>query len=321
MSTRYLLVQLLVFAMGLIALNGAIGRLSKNAVPRQLLRRPQLAAPATDVYLGNSLMAAALDEDAIRSVNPSTVPLNMGLGSTSVVEHLILYQAAAKSHPIRRVYYGFFDDQLTAVPSGTWNDLVGNRAMAYYAGPDTAAKFYAAGDAWLSLQIRTVGWLPMFTERQTIWSKVERVRRILGSRGLPADRTNRFGRADDFAQLEASDAESFARDRASDAGVGVPLTPAIAELLRSVRESGAQPVLVLMPMPRSHRSRFYSSNGWAEYSRWIHELARRAGATVLDASDWVDDKGFADPLHLDSNGAADFSKRLAVQPLSAPREP
>ena len=40
--------------------------------------------------------------------------------------------------------------------------------------------------------------------------------------------------------------------------------------------------------------------------------SEREGGIYLVASDWIEDDGFADHLHLNAQGAAEFSRRLAT---------
>jgi hypothetical protein len=254
-------------------------------------------------------MAAGLNDETVREVDNRAIPLNLALGSSSSVEHLILYRATLVRHSPKRVYYGFFDNQLTEVPAMGWNDLTGNRAMVYYADGDLV-RFSGSIDYLLQWRLRAVGLFPVLVERLAIWSKVERIRRFFGAIGLPRRVANRFGAVDDFSQLEASNEAAFARDRANEVVTRTPFAPSVAELLRTVKLRKGAIILVLMPMPKAHRDRYYASKEWGEYFEWISQLARESGAEVIDAADWVDDEGFVDPLHLGSQGAISFSRRL-----------
>jgi lysophospholipase L1-like esterase len=52
-------------------------------------------------------------------------------------------------------------------------------------------------------------------------------------------------------------------------------------------------------------------------------LSEAAGALFINASDWLPDDHFADDLHADEDGTADFSKRLAavLKPLVSKQPP
>src|SRR5437870_5107325 len=120
-------------------------------------------------------MAAGLDEAAFLAAAPGRRGLNAALGGTPPVEHYLICsrqdrQAAAG------VYYGFYDTQLTAHPSGDWATLVGNRAIVYYVDPDLALQFYFPEQPTKVFFLKLASRLPMLVERQAIWLRVERLR-------------------------------------------------------------------------------------------------------------------------------------------------
>jgi hypothetical protein len=294
----------------LLLANLAVQRLSRNSVPRQVLRSVAQTDEATHVFFGNSLMASGLDPAEFARGRPDCRPLNLGMGASSPVEDLILLRSA-KKYRAAVVVYGYFDRQMTDPVSRRWGDLFGNRAMGYYAGLDTAVKYYAAGDPWLAFEMRATAAVPFLVERGAVWGKVETLRRRLGGLGLPAVAENQFGRAGDFAALEASDPQEFADRAASDARDEVPLSPAVAEFVRLAQERHAGLVVVEMPVPSDHRRRFYAGPEWAAYREHVAALIRQAGGRHVDASDWVPDGGFSDALHMNETGAAQFSRRLS----------
>ncbi|WP_439625379.1 hypothetical protein [Gemmata sp.] len=310
MNASYFITQLAVTAIVLGAANWFVARAAVNTVPRQLLRHCEEGNPATDLFLGNSMMAAGLDETAFTTARPDRHGLNAGLGSTGPVEHYLIYDRLGR-HRGATVYYGFFDGQLTEPAVGGWDDLVGNRAMAYYVSPGVAAGFYAPGNLLAAWRIRTLGWVPALVERQTIWAKVERVRRVLGEVGLPNKDVNRFGRVEDFALLEPTDDADFATSCRRVVQERQPLTPAIAAILGRAVENGSPVVIVEMPVTDEHRRRFYSNPEWAAYREYVADLIRTAGGEYLVASDWVGPEGFADHLHLNAVGARTFTRRIA----------
>jgi hypothetical protein len=294
----------------LLVANVAVQRFSRNSVPRQVLRSVAQTDEATHAFFGNSLMASGLDPAAFARGRPDCRPLNLGLGASSPVEDLILLKSAEK-YRAAVVVYGYFDRQMTDPAPRRWGDLFGNRAMGYYADLDTAVKYYAAGDAAMAAEMRATALVPFLVERGAVWGKVEALRRRLGGLGLPAVAENQFGRAADFAALEASDPQEFAARAAAAARDGVPLGPAVAEFVRLAGEQHAGLVVVEMPMPSDHRRRFYAGPEWAAYREHVATLVRQAGGRHVDASDWVADGGFADALHMNEAGAVQFSRRLS----------
>jgi len=307
MSLRQLALQLLLAAAALVAINAAVTLMARTSVPRQLLRHGEQSDPATDLFLGNSTMAAALNERVFAVVKPGR-PLNLALGATGPVEHCLIWRLQSK-HRVADVYYGFFDSQLTDPLHGTWETLVGNRAMAYYVDPDTAIDYYARESPFKALGMRLTANVPVMVERLAIWSKVEKLRRAIGEIGMPKRDVNRFGRADDFTLLEA-DSKEFARRCERAVAERQPLSPPIAEIIDTTRVNGARIRVVEMPMPAEHRRRLNSSHEWRSYRNHVIELIHNAGGDYVDASNWIDDVGFADNVHLNAAGAAQFSTRL-----------
>ena len=308
MTVRALVVQLLL-AMAVIALaNLGIQKLAANSNPRQLLRRGERAEHATDLFLGNSTMAAGLDEAAFAESCPESRPLNMALGATAPVEHFLIYSRQDKHRPVT-VYYGFLDTQLTDLPNGGWETLVGNRAMAYYVDLDSALKFYAADSCIKDASLRFVAKFPMLVERYTAWSKVEILRRTFGEVGLVKKETNRFGRAEDFSLLE-DDPKEFAGRCQRVTALCTPLSPPVSAIIQKAKGNGASITVVEMPVTEQHRSRFYSSPDWENYRTHLIQLVHDTGATYLSASDWIGEDGFSDHLHLSRSGAKTFSLRL-----------
>ncbi len=314
MAIRQLAVQVLLGAAVLLVANICVRFLARNSVPRQLLLRGERAEPATDLFLGNSTMAAGLDETAFASVKPGR-PLNIALGASSPVEHYAIYRQQDK-HRTAAVYYGFLDTQLTDLPKGGWDTLVGNRAMAYYVDPDAAIRFYAADSPGRAFSLRLVGKVPILVERTSLWAKVEMVRRFLGEIGMPKKETNRFGRAEDFSLLEADSDEFVHRCRRA-AADRIPLSAPLTAIFAQAKEWGTAVHVVEMPMPEGHRRRFYNSPEWKAYRAHLIELVQAAGGVYVPASDWVGEAGFADNLHLNAAGANEFSVRLGrwVQPV------
>src|SRR5262249_9580120 len=137
---------------------------------------------------------------------PGSRPLNLGLGATKPVEHYLIYKRQIRHHGAK-LYYGFLDTQLTDPPDGGWESLVGNRSAAYYLDPAAAPELDFPNDRWGEWGFRTSARVPMLVERAAVWGRVEKLRRWLADAGVPAREANRFGRADDFALLEADEAE------------------------------------------------------------------------------------------------------------------
>lgn len=269
----------------------------------------------TDIALGNSLIRSGFDPDAYdrELAADHVVAMNAGLGASSVVEHLeILSRALERDDSIRVAIYGFFDFQLTDPPVATVSDLFGNRAMSYYAAPAIALKFYEMPPRD-RIEFRLLRHVPVWVDRGVLWSEVENLRRAIGQVGMPAVATNQFGRASDFALLEAGSPADFEKEcrLAIDGARG--LSRPIVQLIADARAHGARVVIVEMPLPPAHRREFYALPAWQEYSRYIAARVRDCGADYVQASDWITNPSeFADPLHMTESGAIEFSRRLAT---------
>lgn len=308
MTLRHLLIQLGLAAGMMVVANVAVQCLAINSVPRQLLRTAERSEPATDLFLGNSTMAAGIDEASFARQRPLCRPLNLGLGASSPVEHYLIYRQQRK-HANARVFYGFIDTQLTDPPTGDWNSLVGNRAMAYYVEPDVSRAFFTAESPMQDLLFRLYSHIPIAVERYAIWAKVEKLRRHAAQFGLPARITTPFGNADDFA-LQQLDTENFISRCEQALYENLPLNAPITSLFKRVRKSGNELYVVEMPMPTDHRSRYYAVPAWLAYRAHVKKLVTSFDGVYVEAAEWIQDDGFADALHMNRNGAMGFSYNL-----------
>jgi hypothetical protein len=309
---RQLVLAAAVLLAGLVVMNLVVTILTRNSVPRRVMRHARESRSASVIALGNSVVASGFDEVAFDSGAGLSAPrgaANLGLGACSTVEQLLLLRYAL-SHGVHAdlVVYGFYDFQLTTPNRFTTSDLIGNHAMLYYVEPLYARRFYSLS-LHDSFQFRAMHSIPMFRERGAIWAKVEILRRAMAQQGMPAERTNRMGRAADFSLLESDNAEDFRLQ--SEASVNVPLASSVSELLRQTHDLGLTIAVVEMPMRGEHRRLFYDTPWWSQYVSHIRNLLVPFNASYVDASDWIqDDALFDDPLHLSTRGAAQFSQRL-----------
>ena len=313
-SARRLGVQVTVWLTVLVTANVAVARLTANAIPRQMIRTIERSPSITDLFVGTSQIVAAVDADAFERARRDTRALNAGMGATSIIEHDILMQRALSRHPAR-AYYGFWNTPLTDEPPSGWRDLFGNRAMSYYVDRETAIGFIAPHDPVRAWSIRLTSLVPLIVERAALWGNVERLRRTLAGAGGPAQATNRFGRVQDFALLEQTE-DAFRRACREPVERSSGLVAPAVDMLDRGREAGAKVVMVLMPMPRSYRDRFYTTSEWQRYVTYVAGEIRRHGGVYLDASDWVDDNGFVDAVHISPAAARTFSTRLAAWSVS-----
>ncbi len=151
MKSRRLIIAVATLLVILAAYNVLIARAARTSQRQRILTRlSQMPAQTGCIFLGNSLVEAGCDVEAIKDSWAGTPPemtaVNLALGATSPVEHYLILDQALRQ-PLQRakyLVYGFFDDQLHSPPAGDWSDLVGNRALSYYF-PEQAASLYAPG--------------------------------------------------------------------------------------------------------------------------------------------------------------------------------
>ena len=301
----------------LICLNLAIVRAARQLPPQQLLQRIERTAAKTRfVFLGDSQMAADIDpalfSAACARPNDLRPSINVGIGATKASEHfLILEQLLAHAPAADVVFYGFYDNLLTEPVPSRFQELGGNRALAFL-WPARAAELIFPSQPVSQWQFRFIATIPMVAERLGIWAKVERARRYLAAIGVPPAAESRFGRAADFAGAEPADEHRFEESLGRAVREQQPLNHSVKEILRLSSSRNLTFHLILMPVPSGHRTRFYRSTAWIEYLNHIRDLIG-SGAQVIDASDWLADENFEDALHAAPTGAKLFSAQLAQQ--------
>jgi len=312
-KNRRFLISGIVAMVILVSYNLIIHRIARTSQRQQLVTALDRIPADTDcLFIGNSRVEAGLNAEAFRENWPGGTiqPRNIALGATYPVEHyLILKKALSHKLPVKYIVYGFFDDELNAPPSGKWQELVGNRALSYYF-PDMAAEIYAPGSALKKWELRVASKVPMFSERSSLWGKVDILRENFGGVGMPRREKNRFGFVQNFNALEASNVEDFNQRSlaAAESGFSIP----VQKIIQLAREQGATLVLVEMPMPSRHRQIFYSTEAWSKLSERLQSLAAENHLRYISASDWVqNDAEFEDATHLNEAGARDFSRQLA----------
>jgi hypothetical protein len=304
-------------ALGVIVVFNIFLALKVDSFPKLIMRKMR-AAPRIDIlFFGNSLMQAGFDPVAFASAWPSstTAPstFNAGMGWSSPVEHYVLAHQTLLQHPeVHYLVYGFYDFQLIAQEGFGWNDLEGNRAMAYSMEPDTSAALYAPGSAWEKWRFRAIGAIPALRDHSQLWKLVEFFRRDLQQIGMPENKTNEFGRVADFQSFGSPDLATFEQTGETAVTRSTPFVPAIEQLLETAREKKIRVVIVEMPMTPYHRNRYYATPTWQKYRAYVKEKIEAAGATYIEADDWApDDADFNDALHLNAAGAGLFSRKMA----------
>jgi hypothetical protein len=304
----------LVCAAVLACANAGITRLTQHTVSRRILADAESAGAAPTIALGNSLMRSGFNADEFAAAQPpgaQSAALNMAMGASNPAEHLLLLRAALRDDDhARLLLYGFYDFQLTDPVSVTFSDLIGNHDLLYYDEPEFARRYYSMsryGAAGFAIARH----FPLLAERGAIWAKVERLRRAISQQGMPNQASNQFGRVADFTLLEASSQDDFVQHcrRASQEQLNAP----VLEMIREAQARQLRAEFVLMPLPPRHVQTFYDTAAWEEYQRHLRELLAKQNVAVVDASRWFPDANkFGDALHLNEEGAKEFSQRLGA---------
>lgn len=296
-----------------VAFNVLVGiRASRHSVPMQLLRHMDAVPHPNLVFVGNSLIAAGVNEEVVTRLEDARTPrlscLNIGLGATGPITHLILLRRLFQRQPmVDTCVYGFFDFQLTE-PDTRLPD--GNNSLCYYLEPEVAAKYYAK--TWSDkIRFEIIRRVPYLREQLLVWGSVEKLRRRLAQVGMPPVNTNGFGRAEDFKALESANTTTFDAQCQETVSRSEPLTAPVAALLHLAHLHTRRLVIVEMPQPSDHRRAFYRSTGWRVYRPYVQRLVETQGAEYIDASAWAPSDGdFSDPLHLNAEGAQTFSTKI-----------
>ena len=314
LSKRNLFAALLVFTVCLAAANFIVAFLTRHTRPRQSMAMIANSPGASIVLLGNSLLVVGFDPVEFNAQldvhNPPKDTLNLAMTSTGPIEHLLFLRYALRHGTAPRILvYGFVDLQLSDPIVLGNRDLIGKREVLYYLEPQYARRFYSMS-LRDSLEFQIMRHSPMLVERSAVWGKIELLRRTFSAQGMPAVQENSLGRVADFNLMESSDPVNFALHVATAANA--PLNPPVEEILRESAKSGASVVVVEMPMTSIHRRKFYDTDAWLRYRAHVQSVLAGHHALYINASDWVaDDSLFRDPIHLNSGGAAIFSRKLA----------
>jgi hypothetical protein len=296
----------------LAAANTLIGRLTEHSLSRRILADAKNSSPAETVAIGNSLVRSGFVAEKFappQSEGGRSAAVNVAMGSSSPVEHLLLLRAALRENEhARLVLYGFYDFQLSDPVSFAFSDLIGNHDLLYFDEPEFARRYYSM-NRYDTAGFEIARRMPLLAERSAVWSKVERLRRAISQQGMPIEATNEFGRVADFTLLEAKSQEEFVKH--CQGALNAELNAPVQELIRESKERQLRVVFVLMPLPPRHVLTFYETDAWSRYQLHLKELFAKQNVVFLDASRWFPQtEQFNDALHLNKEGAEEFSRRL-----------
>ena len=174
---------------------------------------------------------------------------------------------------------------------------------------------YHPRDALENFKFRVTRHLPAVYERLNLWRRVELLRRKFDRWGLPDEAATRFGRVADFAggAFQPEDGAAFSDACRKAVRERTPLSVPVKAIMSQARAAGSKVVVIEMPLPLARRRFFGSDGAWQPYREYVRGLIEAEGGIHLDAIDWYSDDAryFADDLHLNPMGAAEFSRRIA----------
>jgi hypothetical protein len=297
---------------GLLMLNIGITIIERNNPARILATHLQTASNNDYLFLGNSLIAAGIDTDVCKKQQVTC--MNAGIGSTQSSEHAAIAQEAIASGVRGKLIYGFMDLTLSESPEPGWK---GNRAVAFQLRRVNIPESYGLNrlSTYEFILRRNV---PLLTYQDSLWAKVERLRRVLSDKSLKRmSATNTFGRADDFSALEDGSSERFAARVRKAMGKTSLLCPEVIRMLTAAATDGREVVFIVMPMPAKHRNAYYRTDDWQAYlDRLATELAG-GGARLVNMDEMAVDSDFTDAVHLSPAGATAFTEFLLPELVRA----
>lgn len=297
---------------GLVVLNIGIVVLERNNPARALARRLQQKSDNDYIFVGNSLIAAGIDTTVCSKQHLKC--FNAGIGSTQTSEHAAIAEQAVVSGNTGKLVYGFMDLALSESPEPGWK---GNRAIAFHLTKVNISEFYGlTTQSRYEFIIRQI--LPVLTYQDSLWAKVERVRRILADKTLrKKTATNTFGRASDFSALEDGSSERFAaRVRKAMSNTSL-LCPEVNRMLKTANRAGEEIVFVVMPMPSKHRESYYRTPEWQAYLDRLATELDALGARLVNMDEMALDSDFSDAVHLSPTGATAFTEFLLPELVRA----
>jgi hypothetical protein len=306
MLSRHFITQVFFAGLVLAGANFAIGLMAKTTVASELLHKCRTHINYTDLFIGNSLIASGIDEKTFNeSSGGNRIAFNAGCGSTSPLEHALILQEA-KGPDQGTIFYGFYDTQLTDIPTTDWRSLVGNRTIVFKTDLNNLINLAETKNYLDILVLKFLANAPLIYERLAIWSKVEKARRVIGGVGTTPSKNTRFGRKEDFKLLEPKNTQSFDATLEKTVSTQSSLSKPIQKIISHKNKI----VFILMPMTRNHRQNFNSSDSWKSYFQHVKGLLKNQNIELVDALDWIDDPLFEDNLHLSKAGAIEFSRQL-----------
>ena len=298
----------------LTVLNLSVDVIEKNNRARTLFRRSRLEPQSDIIFIGNSLIATAIDNGVCVRLGKSCVEL--GLGSSQLPEHAAILQEVISRGGGGDIVYGFMDMCLSEPTPDSW---AGNRAVIFHLDHVDIPKEY--GMTRLGrLKFHVWRSIPLLTYQDALWGKVEKLRRnIEDFSAHKTTPTNVFGRSADFSKMEYGSSERFAGRIRTIMNQTTLLAPPVVRMLRDTNRAGRRLRFVLMPMTKAHRVAYYETPAWQAYFDRLRVELEAYGARVESLDDTALDSDFMDAVHLGKTGATRFTQRVLSENVPSQR--
>ncbi|HEY4359150.1 MAG TPA: hypothetical protein VGN16_25610 [Acidobacteriaceae bacterium] len=325
MRTRPLIPTVIVCLVVLALCNLATVPWSRRLWYHERLDDIEAAQNPDIVFVGNSLMDARIDTNALNTgaaaADGTTFrPLNAALGASAPVDQALMMHYAVDLHPgLRTLVVGFFDFQLTEDVHLRPMELTGTHMIAVdprFPVSEVAPIYHL--DRTEQAQLRLLRAFPLAANRMNAWKYVELLRRRLGDMGATAHATNDMGRVEDFAALEAGSDADFDRQAHDFLQNPTHFSASYERVFADAARHNMKVVLVAMPASPAHSERFYTRASWSAYFARIRALAEQRGFIVIDATSWMPRQDeFSDVLHMTFPASSEFSYRLGKELATA----
>jgi len=320
------------------ALLGRFG--SHHFLPQQQMDDAARAGDGCILFLGDSRMVAAFDADALhqalRRAGGERCHAQLAIGATDIGgAYLAAREYLAHGRVPRAAVIGKVGDSLLVSGRARPEDMVGNNAIrliwsrpedVFADVPGFPTEDIGALDAGLRFVFARA--TPLGRYQSLISIRAQRLGAWLTGQAPGAQ--NRFGLLGDMESLEGTlraraQAELAAamRDDAPARRYG----PWFERLTDLLRQHGVAPIVVELPMREAYRAAVTSTPAALAYQAWLAAELQRMGGELIDLAraPWLDDRLFADGLHVGPTGArlvsAEMGARLGAWLAAAPPDP
>ncbi len=321
MASSKLWIRVLTALLALAVVDVSYGRrVRKTFIPERSLVAAVAAGQGCVATFGDSRMVAGLVSEVLlerlQRDDPAACHAQLAIGAGDIAAHHVAlrrYLVEYARRP-RLLLLGVTLDSILARPEPP-ERLIGNQVVVLgWSEPGDVALLYPGfpwhhfDDGFRFLVQRS---RPLLSYGSLTWAHVQRFQDRLIGKPASSER-NRFGLVADMRAL----AEGMRTEMAQQLGGfpdRVPFHPAFLAWLALAKEHGVESLVVELPMPADYRNaQNQAPNAGVVRAAMCREVERHGGRCANSAApSWIDDRFFADDLHLDAQGAKLFSRDVA----------